>query len=33
VFLLAGDELRHSQRRNNNAYCQDNEVTWPVTIR
>jgi glycogen operon protein len=26
--LLAGDELGHSQRGNNNAYCQDNETTW-----
>ena len=26
--LLAGDELGHSQRGNNNAYCQDNPLTW-----
>jgi glycogen operon protein len=26
--LLAGDELGHSQQGNNNAYCQDNAVTW-----
>ena len=26
--LLAGDELGHSQRGNNNAYCQDNSLTW-----
>lgn len=26
--LLAGDESGHSQRGNNNAYCQDNETTW-----
>ncbi len=26
--LLAGDELGHSQGGNNNAYCQDNPVTW-----
>ena len=26
--LLAGDELGHSQRGNNNAYCQDNFLTW-----
>lgn len=26
--LLAGDELGHSQGGNNNAYCQDNAVTW-----
>ena len=27
-MLLMGDEMRHSQRGNNNAYCQDNEVSW-----
>jgi glycogen operon protein len=27
-MLLAGDELSHTQRGNNNAYCQDNEITW-----
>ena len=27
-MLLSGDELGHSQRGNNNAYCQDNEITW-----
>jgi isoamylase len=27
-MLLAGDEIRRSQRGNNNAYCQDNEVSW-----
>jgi glycogen operon protein len=27
-MLLAGDEVGHSQRGNNNAYCQDNETTW-----
>jgi isoamylase len=27
-MLLAGDEFGHSQRGNNNAYCQDNEVAW-----
>lgn len=26
--LLAGDELGHTQRGNNNAYCQDNDTTW-----
>jgi isoamylase len=25
---LAGDEFGRTQRGNNNAYCQDNEVTW-----
>jgi isoamylase len=27
-MLLAGDEIGHSQQGNNNAYCQDNAVTW-----
>ncbi|ACB34154.1 glycogen debranching enzyme GlgX [Leptothrix cholodnii SP-6] len=27
-MLLAGDEIGHSQRGNNNAYCQDNPLTW-----
>lgn len=27
-MLLAGDERGHSQQGNNNAYCQDNELTW-----
>jgi isoamylase len=27
-MLLAGDESGHSQQGNNNAYCQDNELTW-----
>jgi isoamylase len=27
-MLVAGDELGRSQRGNNNAYCQDNEVSW-----
>ena len=27
-MLLAGDELGHTQRGNNNAYCQDNETSW-----
>jgi len=26
--LLAGDEQAHSQQGNNNAYCQDNPLTW-----
>ena len=26
--LLAGDELGQSQAGNNNAYCQDNEISW-----
>ena len=28
VMLTAGDELGRTQRGNNNAYAQDNEVTW-----
>jgi isoamylase len=27
-MLQMGDEMRRSQRGNNNAYCQDNEVSW-----
>jgi glycogen operon protein len=27
-MLLAGDEFGRSQSGNNNAYCQDNEVSW-----
>jgi glycogen operon protein len=27
-MLLAGDEFGQSQKGNNNAYCQDNEITW-----
>ncbi len=27
-MLRAGDELGHTQGGNNNAYCQDNEVSW-----
>jgi isoamylase len=27
-LLLAGDELGRTQLGNNNAYCQDNEVSW-----
>lgn len=27
-MLLAGDEHGHSQYGNNNAYCQDNALTW-----
>ncbi|NMH58614.1 glycogen debranching protein GlgX [Alteromonas ponticola] len=26
--VLGGDELSRSQRGNNNAYCQDNEISW-----
>ena len=27
-MLLAGDEMGRTQGGNNNAYCQDNEVSW-----
>ncbi|MEH6385559.1 MAG: glycogen debranching protein GlgX [Colwellia sp.] len=27
-MLLSGDELNNSQHGNNNAYCQDNEISW-----
>lgn len=27
-MLLAGDEIGRSQQGNNNAYCQDNEISW-----
>ena len=26
--ILGGDELSRTQRGNNNAYCQDNEISW-----
>ena len=27
-MVVAGDEFRRTQQGNNNAYCQDNEVSW-----
>ena len=27
-MIRGGDELSHTQRGNNNAYCQDNEISW-----
>jgi glycogen operon protein len=27
-MLLAGDEVLRTQRGNNNAYCQDNDISW-----
>ncbi|MGL5082141.1 MAG: glycogen debranching protein GlgX [Microcoleaceae cyanobacterium] len=27
-MIVSGDELGRTQRGNNNAYCQDNEVSW-----
>ena len=28
IMLTAGDEFGRTQQGNNNAYCQDNEITW-----
>ncbi len=28
VHLLGGDEIGRTQQGNNNAYCQDNEISW-----
>ena len=27
-MLLMGDEVRRTQQGNNNAYCQDNDISW-----
>jgi glycogen operon protein len=27
-MFVAGDEVRRTQNGNNNAYCQDNEISW-----
>src|SRR5207237_1013614 len=27
-MLVMGDEVRRTQRGNNNAYCQDNDTSW-----
>jgi glycogen operon protein len=27
-MILAGDEIGRTQQGNNNAYCQDNEISW-----
>ena len=27
-MILSGDEIRRTQRGNNNAYCQDNAISW-----
>ncbi|WP_426520818.1 glycogen debranching protein GlgX [Diaminobutyricibacter sp. McL0618] len=32
-MLTAGDEFGRSQRGNNNAYCQDSELTWMSWLR
>jgi isoamylase len=28
AMLLAGDEMGRTQKGNNNAYCQDNDISW-----
>lgn len=28
IHWLGGDELSHTQQGNNNAYCQDNDISW-----
>jgi glycogen operon protein len=27
-MMVMGDEVRRTQKGNNNAYCQDNEISW-----
>jgi glycogen operon protein len=27
-MFVMGDEIRRTQRGNNNAYCHDNELSW-----
>ena len=27
-MIFAGDEIAHTKQGNNNAYCQDNEISW-----
>ena len=27
-MILAGDEFLRTQKGNNNAWCQDNEISW-----
>ncbi len=27
-MMLGGDEMTRTQKGNNNAYCQDNEISW-----
>ena len=27
-MIVGGDEIGRTQRGNNNAYCQDNEISW-----
>ena len=31
-MMLAGDEFGRTQQGNNNAYCQDNEISWSTGI-
>ena len=32
-MILAGDEFGHTQQGNNNAYCQDNPISWLDWVR
>src|SRR5688572_20524543 len=32
-MLCGGDEFARTQRGNNNAYCQDNELSWFTWLR
>ena len=32
-MILAGDEFGRTQHGNNNAYCQDNEISWVIGRR
>ncbi len=32
-MMLAGDEFLRSQGGNNNAWCQDNEISWARLVR
>jgi len=27
-MMVAGDEFARTQQGNNNAYCQDNDISW-----
>ncbi len=31
-MICGGDEVARTQQGNNNAYCQDNEISWPTGI-
>src|SRR6201747_1655722 len=32
-MVLAGDEFGHTQQGNNNAYAQDNDISWPNWLK